>query len=129
MIIDRTQLAGHRAYFKGSNNRINLAGQRSQSQPLGKGKQVDISGIEILIESETDLGGLFKFDQGVDTPPLFSITVMKEMFPQVFADPFAHRVHNISGFEDFKRGELVNGKVMDVDGVPTIVSVGTDPCV
>jgi hypothetical protein len=53
---------------------------------------------------------------------------MKEMFPALFADPFRHRVHTIGGFEDFKRGTLANARVLDIDGIPTIVSVGTDIC-
>jgi len=52
--------------------------------------------------------------------------VMKEMFPALFADPFRHRTHTISGFEDFKRGTFENARAMDIDGIPTIVSIGTD---
>ena len=127
MIIDRVQLAGIAAYFQDPNNpgRINLAGQvTSRTKPLSKGKQLEISAIELLIESDSDLTDLFSFQSN----PLFSMTVMKEMFPALFADPFRHRVHNISGFEDFKRGTLENGKVMDIDGIPTIVSIGTEIC-
>ena len=127
MIIDKIQLAGLEAYFKDPNNygQINLAGQvTSRTKPLGKGKQLEISAIELLIESDSDLTDLFNFQSN----PLFSITVMKEMFPALFADPFRHRVHNIGGFEDFKRGTLENAKAMDIDGIPTIVSMGTGIC-
>ena len=85
---------------------------------------MEISAIELLIESDSDLTDLFNFQSN----PLFSITVMKEMFPALFADPFRHRVHNIGGFEDFKRGTLENAKAMDIDGIPTIVSMGTGIC-
>ena len=127
MIIDKIQLAGLDAYFHDPNNlgQINLAGQvTSRTKPLGKGKQLEVSAIELLIESDSDLTDLFNFQ----SKPLFSVTVMKEMFPALFADPFRHRVHNIGGFEDFKRGTLENGKVMEIDGIPTIVSVGTKTC-
>jgi hypothetical protein len=130
MIIDKVQLAGSNAYFQDPRNpgTINLAANpnvTSRTEPLRKGKQLEISGIELLIESEkVDLTDLF----GFQSTPLFSITVMKEMFPTLFAEPFGHRVHNISGFEDFKRGTLENGKVMDIDGIPTIISTGTGIC-
>lgn len=127
MIIDKIQLAGFDAYFQDPNNpgQINLAGQvTSRTKPLGKGKQLEISAIELLIESNSDLTDLFNFQPN----PLFSITVMKEMFPAMFADPFRHRVHSIGGFEDFKCGTLENVKAMDIDGIPTIVSIGTGEC-
>jgi hypothetical protein len=127
MIIDKIQLAGPETYFKDPANpgQINLAGQvTSRTKPLGKGEQLEISAIEMLIEADGDLRDLLNFQSS----PLLSITVMKEMFPALFAEPFRHRVHNISGFEDFKRGALQNAKVMDIDGVPTIVSIGTGIC-
>lgn len=127
MIIDRIQLSGLDAYFQDPNNpgQVNLGGQNpltARTRPLGKGKQLEISAIELLIESSNDLLDLFNFQSS----PLFSITVMKEMFPALFADPFNHRTHTIAGFEDFKRGTFENARAMDIDGVPTIVSIGTD---
>ena len=127
MIIDKIQLAGPDTYFQDLANpgQINLAGQvTSRTKPLGKGEQLEISAIEVLIETDGDLSDLFSFQSS----PLLSISVMKEMFPALFAEPFRNRVHNISGFEDFKRGTLQNAKVMEIDGVPTIVSVGTGIC-
>ena len=127
MIIDKIQLAGPDAYFQDPANpgQINLAGQvTSRTRPLGEGEQWEISAVEMLIESDGDLSDLLNFQSS----PLLSITMMKEMFPGLFAEPFRHRVHNISGFEDFKRGTLQNAKVMDIDGVPTIVSIGTRVC-
>ena len=128
MIIDTVRMAGLDAYFKDKAGRLNLGGSnplRVRTKLLGRGEQLNISSIELLIESDNDLAELFKRSQ----KPLLSLTVMKEMFPQLFADPFQHRVHNIAGFEDFKRGMLKNGKVMDVEGIPTIVSVGSGTCV
>jgi len=136
MIIDRIQLAGLEAYFQVGAGGVNLGGQNpltARTKQLGRGKQLEISAIELLIESGNDLTDLFNFNfdtqNNPPTPdPLFSITLMKEMFPALFADPFRHRVHNISGFEDFKRGTMENAKVLDVEGIPTIVSIGTGIC-
>jgi hypothetical protein len=133
MIIDRTQLAGLDAYLRDNAGKVNLAGQTARTAPLGRGKQLEISAIELLIESDSDLLDLFNLNLSRQSnppvlEPLFSITVMKEMFPALFANPFAHRVHTIAGFDDFKRGTLENGRVLDVDGIPTIVSVGTGIC-
>lgn len=94
MIIDNIQLAGLDAYFYDPNNlgQINLAGQvTSRTKRLDKGKQLEISAIELLIESDSDLTDLFNFQSN----PLFSITVMKEMFPALFADSFRHRVQRL----------------------------------
>ncbi|HSK72860.1 MAG TPA: hypothetical protein VK892_14255 [Pyrinomonadaceae bacterium] len=125
MIIDRIQLAGKDAYFKNGADKTNLVvGATSRTASLAKGKQWEISAIELLIESTGDLTDLFNFQES----PLLSITVMKEMFPMLFADPFRHRVHTVAGFDDFKRGTIENGKVLDVEGIPTIVSVGTEDC-
>ena len=80
MIIDRIQLAGIEAYFQDPNNpgRINLAGQvTSRTKPLSKGKQLEISAIELLIESDSDLTDLFSFQSN----PLFSVLVSDMVEP------------------------------------------------
>jgi hypothetical protein len=128
MIIDRIQLAGLEAYFQapGQPGAINLGGanpKTSRTTPLGKGKQRGISAIHLLIEAN-DLLPLFNRQQ----MPLLRVSVMKEMFPGLFADPYKHRVHNIAGFGDFNRGALENCKAMDIDGIPTLVSIGTGTC-
>lgn len=131
MIIDTIQVAGLDAYFRHlETDALNLASAvpvTARTRALPKGKQRQMTALHLLIEA-ADLHPLFHRPEPPDEAPLFSITVMKEMFPGLFADPFRHRVHNIAGFEDFKRGVLVNGKVMDVEGIPTIVSVGTGDC-
>jgi len=124
MIIDRIQRAGKEAYFQDGSGGINIAGQTARTSDLGKGKQLEISAIEILIDSDNDLTDLFSYQ----TEPLISITVMKEMFPALFNDPFRHRVHTIAGFDDFNNGKFENCKAMDVEGIPTLVSLGTDTC-
>lgn len=125
MIIDRIQIAGKEAYFQDSAGATNVVGANiSRTKPLGKGKQAEVSAIEFLIESDNDLFDIFAYQNS----PIIEITVIKEIFPTLFADPFCHRVHTIAGFEDFKRGLLENCRVLDVEGIPTIVSIGTETC-
>jgi hypothetical protein len=127
MITDRIQLAGRDSYFQDPANpgRIDLGGiaPKIRTDPLNKGKQLEISGIQLLIDHD-NLRTLMKFQS-----PLFKISVMKEMFVGLFADPYSHRVHNIAGFLDFNEGTLTNGRVMEIDGIPTIVSSNKDKCV
>lgn len=134
MITDRIQLAGLDAYFRDpATGKVNLGGitPTVRTAPLNKGKQIEISGIQLLIEHQ-DLQPLFAYpsdNAGLPTnTPLFRISVMKEMFPGLFADPFSHRVHNIAGYLDFNEGTLTNGRVMEIDGIPTIVSIGKEEC-
>ena len=136
MITDRIQLAGLDSYFQDPANagRINLGGiiTTIRTAPLNIGKQLEISGIQLLIE-HADLRPLLAFQFDNQNPPqpapLFKISVMKEMFAGLFADPFSHRVHNVAGFLDFNEGTLTNGRVMEVDGIPTISSTGKADCV
>jgi hypothetical protein len=135
MITDRIPLAGLDAYFRDpATGKVNLGGitPTIRTAPLNKGKQVEISGIQILIEHK-DLQPLLAYpSDNAGLPinaPLFKISVMKEMFPGLFADPFSHRVHNIAGYLDFNDGTLTNGRVMEVDGIPTICSTGKEECV
>jgi hypothetical protein len=60
--------------------------------------------------------------------PLFRISLVKEMFPGLFADPYRHRVHNVAGFMDFNAGRFTNARVLEIDGIPTIVSTGQEEC-
>jgi hypothetical protein len=135
MITDRIQLAGLDAYFRDpATGKVNLGGitPTIRTAPLNKGKQIEISGIQLLVEHQ-DLQPLLAYpndNAGLPTnAPLFKISVMKEMFPGLFADPFSHRVHNIAGYLDFNEGALTNGRVMEVDGIPTICSTGREECV
>ena len=136
MITDRIQLAGLDSYFRDPNNggSINLGGNTPtiRTAPLNKGKQLEISGIQLLIEQD-DLQPFLAFqldNQNLTQPsPLFKISVVKEMFAGLFADPYSHRVHNIAGYLDFKEGTLINGRVMEIEGIPTIVSTGKEECI
>lgn len=134
MITDRIPLAGLDSYFRDPATRdVNLAvsAPAVRTEPLGRGRQLEVSGIHLLIEHE-DLRPLMRFQFDGQSPPrpapLFKISVVKEMFPGLFADPYGHRVHNVAGFLDFNDGTLANGRVLEVDGIPTIVSVGRGDC-
>ncbi len=138
MIIDRIQLAGRDAYFQAPNNpgTVNLAPAAQlavpvtvRTAPLKKGQQVEISGLQLLIEGD-DLRPMFQFqlDANGKPAPLFRISVMKEMFSGLFADPFRHRVYNVAGALDFNEGTLSNGRILEVEGIPTICSVGKEEC-
>lgn len=135
MITDRIQLAGLDAYFRDpATEKVNLGliTPTIRTAPVNKGKQIEISGIQLLIEHQNLLALLSYPSDDQDIPieaPLFKISVVKEMFPNLFADPFSHRVHNIAGYIDFKEGTLANGRVMEIDGIPTIVSIGKDDCI
>ena len=134
MISDIKTLTGKDSYFKNQDNSMNLGALSPNSiavtNSLEKNQQLNISGIQLLIE-HTDLNQLMNLqvDAAKNLSPLFCISVKKEMFPGLFADPFSHCVHNIAGFLDFNEGTFINGKVMEIDGVPTIVSTGQEECV
>jgi hypothetical protein len=129
MIIDRIRVSGIRSYLEDPNNAgsVNLAAGpiAARTVALEKGQQWEIAGLHFVMEA-SDLSPLF--DRPQAAPPLFSITIQKEMFPGLFADPYRHRVHNIAGFEDFKRGAFENCTPLEVDGIPTLVSIGTGDC-
>jgi hypothetical protein len=126
MIIDRARLAGEDAYLR-DGTRIDLASggtaHRGVSPALDDGMALEVAGVHLLIEAG-DLEALFA-RQGA---PLLTLAVQKRMFPDLVRDPHTHRVHSIGGFEDFRRGTLRNVEPLEVDGVPTLVSLGTGSC-
>lgn len=129
MIIDRIPLAGGASYFRNSLGDANLAAQtpgtaRLPVAGLPAGEQWEISGIEFWLEADADLAPSFAL-QGSE---LLDVGVMKEIFPGHFADPFAHRIYNVAGVDDFKRGEFDNARIMEVDGVTTLVAIGDGAC-
>lgn len=142
MITDRIQIAGIESYFKvpadpaipGIINLAPIAPVAARTLSLNKGKQLDVSAIQLLIQGN-DLGKLFSFpvddSSGTAIPiekPLFRLRIMKEMFAGLFADPYSNRVHNIAGNVDFEEGTLTNGIIMEINGIPTICSTGKEPC-
>lgn len=101
MIIDRMPLAGRAAYL-GDGDSINLAAAADQSgrtDEILEGQSYEIAGLSLYLEGD-DLLALYARDD----KPLIQVAVIKEMFPGLFADPNAHRVHTVAGFEDLRRG-------------------------
>jgi hypothetical protein len=138
MITDQSRIAGINAYLRPTAQgfAVNLgpgAPQRARTAPLSRGRQLDVNGIRLLLEHD-DLGSLFQYRRSQDSgilvaaTPLLRVTVMKELFAGLFADPFRHRVHNVAGYLDLNEGTLEKGRVMEMDGIPTIVSMGTGTC-
>jgi hypothetical protein len=126
MIIDQSALSGLRAYLipdtHGTPTSVDLSrlpGVAGRSLRLGPGDTLQVSGIQLLLEAD-DLEQLF----GRQSPPLLSVRVNKEIFPMLIEDPYANRVHNVGGFEDFQRGRGDGLRVLDVGGIPTLVSAG-----
>jgi hypothetical protein len=124
MIIDRIPLADRAAYLR-DEEQINLAqspASSGSSDRVLEGQSYELTAISLYIEGED----LYKFLPREQDKPLITVGVFKEMFPSLFADPHANRVHTIAGFEDFQRGALTGMRAMEVEGIPTLVAVGTD---
>ncbi|HEV2706432.1 MAG TPA: hypothetical protein VGV59_10945 [Pyrinomonadaceae bacterium] len=123
MIIDQMTLAGLDAYLTPDGREVNLAlpPREGRSLKIGEGMVVDVSSISVQFDHENIVELFNRQPQ-----PLFSVGVVKEVFPGLFTDPYSHRVHGVNGYEDFNRGSLSNLRVMDVEGVPTLVSVGDE---
>jgi hypothetical protein len=135
MIIDRSRLAGLDAYFRRSTGgaSVNLGGPSpaaSRTRALGDGMQLEVRGLRLTIVAGDLVALLARTDVAtVTSEPLFRVTVVKEIFPGLLSDPYRHRVHTIAGFEDFTRGAATNCRPMEVDGIATLVSTGTDEAV
>lgn len=139
MIIDQMSLSGKEAYlvdFRDTEN-FNLARPSISSVPADKpwtgrspvlkeGKVLEVSGIDLTIVAGSGQNLLDQLPR--QREPRISVAVAKEMFPGLYKDPYRHRVHNVSGYEDFKRGNLTALRVMEVEGVPTLVSTGSASC-
>lgn len=125
MIIDRARSAGADAYLHRPDDptSVNLAAPApvtARTPDLPDGVLHDVTGLRLVVEGP-DLGGLLA--RTADRP-LLSVTVAKEMFPGLVADPFGHRVHTVAGFDDLQRGTAVACRALDVEGIPTLVSLG-----
>jgi hypothetical protein len=132
MILDQITLAGRRAYLRASDDdAVNVAAyapqavagggvvRRGRSFAIGDGMLVQVSAIQLYLEHDPLTGRLAR-----DPLPWITLHVEKEMFPGLFADPYACRTHRIGGFEDLSRGTSSNLRVMEVEGVATLVSTG-----
>jgi hypothetical protein len=123
MIIDQTPLAGPDAYLTTPDGRINIV---EGSEPIGGSSELadglahQVNAIELLIEGE-DLLPLYSHQ----SRPLFAIELTKEMFPGLHSDPYASRIHQIGGVETFRRGEGEGMRPMEVNEVPTLVTIGS----
>src|SRR5262249_30209979 len=82
---------------------------------------LNVAGITVVIEHD-DVASLYSRQ----TDPIFEVIVTKEMFPGLFKDPYASRVHRIAGFEDFGQGHSSNFRAMEVDGMVSLVSTAVD---
>ena len=99
MIIDQIALSGLDAYLIDREQdplNVNLAqsGQIGHSIQPGEGRVFELSSISLLCRSDR----LYELMSRQATP-LFTIDVSKEMFPGLYSDPYAHRVHNLAGME------------------------------
>lgn len=126
MITDERVLAGATAYLRGPGG-PNLAGQPLPVTGTHAGILQDaaweLTGISLYLEAD-ELASLFRWHD----EPLFEIVVEKEMFPELFRDPYATRVHSVAGFDDLRRGQPKGMEVLDIDGVATLVSASGGPC-
>jgi hypothetical protein len=127
MITDQVILAGSDAYLQPPDapGTVNLASSgttTARTPDLDDGVQLDITALRLTIEAP-NLAPLLSRTGGEER--FLSITVMKELFPGLYADPYRNRVHTIAGFEDFTRGTFINCRAMEIDGQPVLVSTGT----
>lgn len=137
MIIDGSQLAGLDAYLVTRDtgdplflepshpDHTNLAAphRAGRTIALKDGHVLSVNAIDLVLEAEDPAALLAR-----QAHPFLTVSVRKEMFPSLYADPYRHRVHTVAGGEDFLRGELVNMRLMEVDGYQTLVSTGTEKC-
>lgn len=123
MIIDQITLAGADAYLAAAGGQVNLAQppREGRSVEVGEGMVVDVTSLSLQLDRENILD---LFDR--QAQPIFSVEVVKEMFPGLFSDPYGHRVHRVEGFGDFNLGTSTNLRVMEVEGVPALVSAGDE---
>lgn len=129
MIIDQVPIAGKAAYLlpesalsNPAQAEVNLAPMKTgRSDHLDEGQVLAVEGIQLHLAAD-DLVPLLRRQER----PMLSVTVHKEMFPGLFRNPFAHRVHFIGGHEDLNRGQMVAMRCMEVNGAATLVSTDGD---
>ncbi len=124
MITDRVPLAGKDAYLQ-KDGKVNLAMTGFGTSPkIPTGKQLEVRSLSLYGEGE-DLFDLLARKQD---DPWLQLTITKEMFPNLFADPFRNRVHTIGGADDLRRGDTDAMRTMEYQGIPTLVSLGAKEC-
>lgn len=120
MIVDELILGGADAYLRRQDGSPALGpGQTGTSLAVRRGEVVEIRAIDLYLEIKDALAAFERRNS-----PLISFNLRKELFPGLFLDPHAHRVHQIAGDEDFRRAEKTNMTLLEVDGFPTLVSPG-----
>lgn len=121
MMIDRITTAGVSAYVPNSVAAagLNLAGGQGRIGPVGAGKVLRISGIQLSIAASPLVSLLER-----QASPMVEILIEKELLTGLFDDPYARRIHTVGGYEDFRRGLAEQCAILEVDGVATLVSVG-----
>lgn len=126
MIVDQIILAADDARFRSEAvDPFDLSMASGTIGPLADGVALEVTGVALLLERKGIESLLAR--PSSRTKPLIEIAIVKEMFRGLFSDPYAHRVHTIAGFEDFRRGALTGLQPMEVDGIPTLVSIGDRP--
>jgi hypothetical protein len=121
MMIDEVTLAGPAAYLRRVDGTTLLSsGEVGVSEPVVRGESVDVDALDLYIETDDPLLDLFPRA----STPLVSIELRKEVFPHYFLDPHAHRVHQVAGFEDFRSAEESSMYILEIDGIPTLLSPG-----
>lgn len=119
MMIDEITLGGELAYLRRAGAVPLAAGETGSSLAVRKGEVVEIRAVDVYLEVDD---GLPMFTRR--PAPLLRFTLSKELFPDLFLDPHSHRVHQIAGNEDFRRAEKTNMNLLEVEGIPTLVSPG-----
>jgi len=131
MIIDKIHISDKEAYIKNKKIDLSKGDFVFKTERLRRGEQLNIYGIQYLLEGQ-DLSRLFQYSSGSllldNSRPLFQFGVVKEMFPKHYDDVFESRVYNIAGYKDFEEGIFTNCKVLEVEGIPTLVSMGNKEC-
>lgn len=129
MITDRRELAGLGTYLRDLNqpNITNLAtlpaGAVATTEPVVRNRQQNIHLVGAYITGH-NLAPLLERQ----SEPLIRIDLVKEIFPGLYANPYASRITSAVGRMDLAEGRFDNSRAMQVDDVWTIVALGTGVC-
>jgi hypothetical protein len=120
MMIDEVTLSGPPAYLrKGDGTAVLGPGDTGITGGVGRGEIINVDAVDIYLEVRDALKLFVCANQ-----PLLSLELKKEMFPGLYLDPNAHRIYQLAGDEDFRRAVTSNMLIMEIEGVPTLVSPG-----
>lgn len=118
MIVDNIPLAGSPAkLLSPSAQDINLVSEKAgHLEPILDGQAFEIDGLSLYVEGPDLLSRL------KSSAPLFEINLTKEVAPDLFLDPYAHRIHTVGGGADFSNGLMKNCVIVQINGRDTLVS-------